>query len=1601
MNFNFLAKIFGRASRQADAQATVKNNPDLATPNKADASENLKAKAGLNPETLRPNHSPKNEEKNGTLNSMATPKNQESQARATKSTPMKATAPKSATNRFWTISSVISRVMWNWSLLTLRFVTGGGLFIVVICSCLFFTSFGAEFLLNQVKKLDDGIQFEYVSGHFGHGFVLHNLAIKIPQVLTLEASHLEIDYSLLSLIRGHFDVRKIKGTNVLLVLGQKAKDMPLLVDFLQERLKEVRAFEYDDETLVMKRITKKAPDNSWKIAPLPWPQDNENALTQSANMTATASTKTQAVTSKAEVWANETWANSKVPGKNLTLASQDEPEDKNSTAATKANAKAKTKVETKAATKATITSAKPTTYSKLVQRGPQGALAKINPELYRRETKNALTYAPDFKELVRVGRLQQGGMDYAYAPSNRDNKLATLNRNYIKEEVGQKINLPLVVTLKDVQVHNFLLLSDVLDVAVADVSLSAVFEGGTITLKRGQIGYLDVGLHNERFTDDPNEPADDPELEDKAFTTPFDRDLIIRNVGMLPTVILPFDSVVEKLDLAYGRYHQDGYDTGVMHGQLQASFKGPRIYVERLSVDHELGHAELNKSEIYLTRYYPMHVYLSGCSTNEDYLAALKTHTLEAEGVGDLVDLWVDAKIAGKKPLNDEIKAQVRLASLTPNLPFVAKIEAKKVGFPFKADADYKAKELTVKARGTLDAISYELVSSGVKALKYPAFEVALDGSTNFEAAEITTLNVKTPKVARKVKNGAGNLGRNHGHDSVSYTGLVAWNEGVVSAGTLKAMVADLRAYAPEVKDLRGSIALESDYQMSFFSPDDWAIDLKTLDGHGTYLGHRFNLASKHIALNQDFAGEIDNFVLSMGAKNKISLHGQMQDHINLNGVISLGELEGVWPGLGGNLEGAIWAGGSYASPRAKLNLSSNRVIYEAQRFRDLKLDLEVVTRKLQVTDLTLHAQTGRISANKETLAQNLAIDLVGNEESHTLSAQGSSPFGEVELMLNGGFKHQRAIYQGHVATLKYQRPDLEASLHAGGDFSLKLAPQLAVETKQMVFKVNGNDVRLGESFWQGTQAKTSLTARAIDLMKFKSFLPERVEFSRPVSVVATMGLNKGKLEGQVEVTLPKGHILHNRKILNYENIAVRAKIENDIVSTDLDLNLGAKGQARAEVTLSDPLKNKSLGGFFKVVALDLGGLSAFSNDISSSAGVLNGTLHFGGTTEKPEIRGGLEVTDMSVTTAVDLGTIEHINTVMTFTGTKAQLLSSFYMQERKGTAQGTVSWDPEVEAKIALKTEKLPVNLLGYGQGEIQLDVLSSFVDGVTTVSGTVDVPRARIKVKTLPSSSVSASSDVIKVERAENGAYQFEKTKPLPINLKLAVNVGPDFNINAMGLKTNVSGSINIRQKPSSYTVARGTIFLNDGRFKAYGQNLLIERGRLSFVGDVTNPGVEIRAIRDPHAMEDEDVTVGLMVSGMAQNPQIKLFSEPQMAQSELLSYLMRGRGLEASTEENSDMSTQLLLGLGLMQTSGFIGELAENFGIRDFSLDSKGDGDDTSVEVSGYIMPKIQVAYGYGIYNALSEFRVRYEMFPRFFIEYVSSLEQAVDAVYKFEF
>src|SRR3546814_3565330 len=72
---------------------------------------------------------------------------------------------------------------------------------------------------------------------------------------------------------------------------------------------------------------------------------------------------------------------------------------------------------------------------------------------------------------------------------------------------------------------------------------------------------------------------------------------------------------------------------------------------------------------------------------------------------------------------------------------------------------------------------------------------------------------------------------------------------------------------------------------------------------------------------------------------------------------------------------------------------------------------------------------------------------------------------------------------------------------------------------------------------------------------------------------------------------------------------------------------------------------------------------------------------------------------------------------------------------------------------------------------------------------------------------------------------------------------------------------GSVEAIEQPGIATRARGEINLVDGHYKAYGQDLTIETGKLIFSGGpVTEPALEVRATRKP----TEDVAVGLYVRG-----------------------------------------------------------------------------------------------------------------------------------------
>lgn len=107
----------------------------------------------------------------------------------------------------------------------------------------------------------------------------------------------------------------------------------------------------------------------------------------------------------------------------------------------------------------------------------------------------------------------------------------------------------------------------------------------------------------------------------------------------------------------------------------------------------------------------------------------------------------------------------------------------------------------------------------------------------------------------------------------------------------------------------------------------------------------------------------------------------------------------------------------------------------------------------------------------------------------------------------------------------------------------------------------------------------------------------------------------------------------------------------------------------------------------------------------------------------------------------------------------------------------------------------------------------------------------------------------------------------------MKVAIRLGNDVKLDAMGLKTDVSGGLNIRQDPEKPLAGNGRLVLTNGRFKAYGQNLIIKEGRILFSGPLDRPFLNIEANRDPDTIEGQ-VTVGVRVTGPASKPEITVY-------------------------------------------------------------------------------------------------------------------------------
>lgn len=203
-------------------------------------------------------------------------------------------------------------------------------------------------------------------------------------------------------------------------------------------------------------------------------------------------------------------------------------------------------------------------------------------------------------------------------------------------------------------------------------------------------------------------------------------------------------------------------------------------------------------------------------------------------------------------------------------------------------------------------------------------------------------------------------------------------------------------------------------------------------------------------------------------------------------------------------------------------------------------------------------------------------------------------------------------------------------------------------------------------------------------------------------------------------------------------------------------------------------------------------------------------------------------------------------------------------------------------------------------------------------------------------------------------------------------------------------------LQDEPGQSTRATGEITIPEGRYRAYGQRLDIEQGSFIFSGGPpSNPGLDVRAVR-----RINQVTAGVKLRGNLNTPQIELFSDPAMGETDTLSYLLLGRPMEGASSEDGDMMVQAALALGLSGGDRIARSLGNRFGIDDMRIESNDTGDQASLVMGRHLTPRLYIGYGVGLIKAINTFNVHYQISKHWQLKGESGENSGIDIFYSID-
>ena len=721
----------------------------------------------------------------------------------------------------------------------------------------------------------------------------------------------------------------------------------------------------------------------------------------------------------------------------------------------------------------------------------------------------------------------------------------------------------------------------------------------------------------------------------------------------------------------------------------------------------------------------------------------------------------------------------------------------------------------------------------------------------------------------------------------------------------------------------------------------------------------------------------LDTLQLNIG-KTDVSAHGKLARHWDVDFRAHSQHLHELLPSVKGAFELSGRLSGSAAAPRLTLNGDAKQLAYEETYIDavNMKLDLGLARDAAALIDLQATGVQTR-AGHWDTLQ----LHSNGSNAAHTITLDAVNHVGSWHTQLHGKFEPWR--WSGTLDQFHFKHPPI-------GDWRLQHPVTLALAKDQVKLSrlclVQDSAHLCLQGQWNHTHHQAQLDGKALPLHVLEPWLPKNLQLSGALDVqgdlhTTAQGVVQASLAmhspaNSIELTFPE-----IKEHLSLGESTFKSELNKQGLHAVLHLPLAAGGGIQSEASLPGwSLQNglshsQAILASLKLDQIPAEVVSRFIPKVASAKGVLQADLHASGSLGQPSLRG---------TATWQQGSIQVPVLGITVRDIRAELKSArpntlaYQVQARSGEGdaqlegQTKLAPDQGWPSTMTLTSHKLEVSNIPQAHVLLDSKVTLATRGNIVNIDGDITVPTARLQPHTLPEGAVPVSPDVVIIRKAKPMAARL----PWLVTTHLRLQLGDNVDFNGFGIRGKLRGKLLMTDSPGKLVMGQGEVSIVDGTYRMRGQDLSIRRGRLVFSNTfIDDPALDVEAVRTI-----ETVTAGVRLKGTLKQPQLSVFSEPTMPESDILAYLILGHSLSQSTQAEGQSVSKTASALNFIAGDYLQKDIGGHLGLDELRVDVNQATQNTSLVMGKYLSPKLYLRYYTGIAESSRLVQLQYQLSKR---------------------